>query len=287
MSPLVVHDEPSHEFEDVRRYVELEARGHRVKHAECLKREILFGREHQVWDVVTSRDRFWVVTGPTNLYSHRHFPSADYALSFHVGLTMRVASRERKMTGDEEEQRSAAAWRRWQQASSQLDEAKEAEDFQAVGMRCRECLLEMIRSLADDSMVPAGQETPKRSDFNGWTALVAADVAPGSSAEELRLHLRTLAKTAWQYVNWLTHATNATRFDAHVAVESTAHVLSSFGTAVVRKERGIPDRCPSCGSYQLDSVYQPESEAEDPYVTVCRQCRWTPSPATRDGESVH
>jgi hypothetical protein len=67
----------------------------------------------------------------------------------------------------------------------------EAEDFQAVGMRCRECLLELVRALADPALVPAGTEAPKAADFVGWSDLIAGHVAAGSSAEEVRRFLRT------------------------------------------------------------------------------------------------
>src|SRR5687767_12843601 len=94
-------------------------------------------------------------------------------------------------------------------------------------MRCRECLLEMVRAMAEPAMVPAGVETPKAADFVNWSELIFAHVAPGASADELRRYRRSVAKNAWQYVNWLTHAANAVRFDARIAVESTSHVLSA------------------------------------------------------------
>ncbi len=129
---------------------------------------------------------------------------------------------------------SAVAWRRWHQAEEALERGEEAEDFQAVGMRCRESLLEMVRGMADRGMVPPSTEPPKAADFVGWSDLIVGHVVQGNSGDELRRHLRTVAKSAWQYVNWLTHATNAVRFDARIAVESTSHVLGAFGAAVIR-----------------------------------------------------
>lgn len=216
-----------------------------------------------------------MITAPTNLYSQEHFPSADYTLSLHIGLTARVMARQAPPVDDEEQERSAVAWRRWQQAEEAFERGDEAEDFQAVGMRCRECLIEMVRGMADRGMVPAGGEAPKAADFVNWSELIVGHVAPGASADELRRHLRSIAKSTWQYVNWLTHAANAVRFDARIAVESTSHVLSAFGAAVIRKERDVPDRCPSCRSYQIDSVYDPSIDAPHPYRSVCSRCGWT------------
>jgi predicted Zn-ribbon and HTH transcriptional regulator len=109
----------------------------------------------------------------------------------------------------------------------------------------------------------------------GWSDLIVGHVVLGSSGDELRRHLRTLAKSTWQYVNWLTHAKSAVRFDARIAVESTSHVLNAFGAAIIRSERGVPDRCPSCQSYQIDSVYDPDIESVHPYRSVCRSCGWS------------
>ncbi len=61
------------------------------------------GRDHDVWDVHTDKDRWWVVTNPTNLYSQTLMPSLDYTLSFDVGLMARngrldtLAARRRRI----------------------------------------------------------------------------------------------------------------------------------------------------------------------------------------------
>lgn len=274
VSRFALSGEAEHEREHVRDYVEAEAH-EEVLHAERIKAERIFGREYEVWDVHTNENRWWVITAPTNLYSQEQFPSADYTLSLHVGLMARVMARQEPPVDGEEQERSAVAWRRWQQAEEALERGDEAEDFQAVGMRCRECLLEMVRGMADREMVPPGTEPPKAADFVGWSDLIVGHVVPAHGGDELRRHLRAVAKSAWQYVSWLTHATNAVRFDARIAVESTSYVLQVFGAAVIRKERGVPDRCPSCRSYQIDSVYDPEIESAHPYHPMCRRCGWT------------
>ena len=266
--------EAEHDRDHIRDYVELEA-AEEVTHAERIKAERIFGREYEVWDVHTNETRWWVITSPTNLYSQEDFPSADYTLSLHVGLMARVMARQEPPVEGEEHERSMVAWRRWDQAHEALERGDEAEDFQAVGMRCRECLLDMVRGMAHRDMVPAGTDAPKAADFVGWSDLIVSHVVEGSGGDELRRYLRAIAKSAWQYVSWLTHATNAVRFDARIAVQSTSHLLECFGAAVIRKERGVPDRCPSCRSYQIDSVYDPESEAAHPYRSVCSRCGWS------------
>lgn len=274
LGQFVLSGEAEHERASIRQYVEQQAK-ERVLHVERVNAERIMGRQYEVWDVHTDKERWWVVTSPTNLYSQELFPSADYTLSFHVGLMARVTARQEAPATAEQRDRAAVPWRRLQQAEQAWEYGDEAEDFQAVGMRCRECLLEIARGLANPSMVPTGSEAPKAADFVSWSDLIAGYVAPGGSGEEVRRYLRTTAKATWQYVNWLIHAGNAVRFDARIAVDSTAHVLGSFVAAVIRRERGTPDRCPNCRSYQLDAAYDPSLNSPSPYRSVCKSCGWT------------
>jgi hypothetical protein len=45
---------------------------------------------HEIWDVHATSGRWWVITNPTNLYSQDDFRSRDEALTFHVGLAVRM-----------------------------------------------------------------------------------------------------------------------------------------------------------------------------------------------------
>jgi hypothetical protein len=46
-----------------------------VERAEKLASERIYGQKFDIWDVQASNGRWWVVTNPTNLYSHGDFPS--------------------------------------------------------------------------------------------------------------------------------------------------------------------------------------------------------------------
>src|SRR6266487_1243702 len=262
----------THEEQAIRDYVEWQSPDEQVTHLEKVATKRLFERKFDVWDVRTNKTRYWVITSPTNLYSQELFPSLDYTLSFHVGVTTRVMAHEQGNPAPEQQNRLATAWRRWQQATKALDQADEAEEFQAVGMRCRESLLAFVRAVAKPSMVSEGQEIPKDASFIQWSELIANTIAQGASAQEIRGYLKALAKSTWQLVNWLTHASNAARFDGYMAIDATNNTLAAFGTALVRYERGTPDRCPRCSSYKLTSVYRPDLDIEPPYITLCESC---------------
>ena len=253
-------------------YVETQARSEKVSHAEKVKSEHILGRDYDCWDVHTNKDRYWVITSPSNLYSQHYFPSLDFTLSFHVGVTARILARSRGAPDDAQKARLMPAWRRWEQAAETLDMAQEAEDFQAVGVKCRECLIQFIRSLAKPDMVPPGEAAPQRGNFLSWSELIANAVAGGPSAERIRGHLKAIAKSAWELAAWLTHANAGTRQDAVFVLDATHTVLAAFGSAVIRHESGSPERCPNCGSYKLDVGYNPELPR--PYVSECEECGW-------------
>jgi hypothetical protein len=182
---------------EISSYVEWQARGEKVQHAEKIKTERLLGREYQCWDVHTQRRRYWVITSPTNLYSQELFPSLDYTLSFHVGVMIRVDASQKGAPDAAQGVRLVAVWRRWEEASNALDAAEEAEEFQAVGMRCRECLIQLVRSVSKAEMVPKGLDLPQRSNVVGWSEHIANAVGAGASAEHLRGHLKSIAKSTW------------------------------------------------------------------------------------------
>lgn len=276
-----------HERRRIREYMELEAEGETVTHLEKVASERVFGDKHDVWDVQTDEARWWVITAPTNLYSQDEFRSMDYALSFHLGLWMRMSARREPDVSDERRDRLSGAWRRWTQAAEALDRADEAEEFQAVGMRCRETLLAFSREVASDEMVPSGQDAPKRSDFMHWSELVADFIAKGSSNDRIRAYLKSAAKTTWELVSWLTHAANASRFDGEFAVDATHGVLSAYSLVLVRYERGAPERCPRCSSYRLTSDFRPELNIEPPYVTLCESCGWEDLRTDEISDGVH
>ena len=261
------------EVEEIRNYVEWQARGkEKVLHAEKVTSERIMGREYEVWDVHTDKERWWVITSPTNLYSQRLMPSMDYTLSFHIGLMLRVeAHREPKGT-EAEQELLLMTNRKLVQAGQAFDEAKEAEDFQAVGMHCRECLLALIRELTEEGDFDEGGDLPKKADFKAWAERIANTVAAGGSAERVRSYLKRIADETWQLTNWLTHASNATRPDAMLALSSTENVVASFVPMVLRTKSHAPERCGRCGSYQIEVDWRPDIGATGSYIARCESC---------------
>src|SRR5882762_5726578 len=205
---------PEHQHRAIREYMELQCADEKIVHLEKVSSETVSGTKYAVWDVHTDRGRWWVITEPTNLYSQADFPSLENALTFHIGLGHRMAAQHELPVSDDEGARFPQTLRRWKAAAAAFDSADEAEEFQAVGMRCRECLLALVREAGLEALVPEGTPLPKRGDFLKWSEVIANGVFAGASADRLRGYTKAAAKETWELAQWLTHATNATNYDA-------------------------------------------------------------------------
>jgi hypothetical protein len=249
------------ETEAVRAYVE--DQGHEaVTHLEKVSSERVGPSRYDIWDVHCSESRWWVVSNPMNLYDQTDFKSRDVVLTFHIGLMARVmyARRRRVPVAGKPAELLPGSWRRWQQAFDAFDSGDEAETFQSVGVRLRECLVSFVGETSSDDIVPEGQTAPKAADFKGWTDLIANALAPGESSAKLRSYLKKLAVEAWEYVNWLTHAKNAVRMDAEIGLKAVEDLLGMFTAARLRLGSAA-QRCDECGSYEVA-------------VGVCKHCEW-------------
>jgi hypothetical protein len=261
-------------------YLVSQARDERVELVQKVYSERLHGITHDIWDVHTDKDRWWVITEPTNFYSQSQFPNMDLALTFHVGLCVRIPRSERRDVTDLPVEPLLGCWRAFQQAHDAIGVAQEVEDYQALGVRCRECLLSLVHSVQKAIAPPASAAELKHSDFIGWVEAIADTALAGPSQKARRQLLKTSAKAAWQFVNWLTHSRTAHFHDAEAALAATEQTLSLFTTATIRHIRGVPDCCPSCGSQRLAperGMYssEPDKLYERP---VCTACGWAGEP---------
>jgi hypothetical protein len=169
------------------------------------------GTPYEVWDVTTDKNRWWVLNNPMHLYSQRHFPSLDYTLSFHIGLMLRLRSRDERPGPGGGSTPFDDVLRRLHQAEDVLDRAVEAIDFQTVGMHLREALIALMAVARRRADLPAETERPQDSNAIAWSVLLFDYYCPGSSNKELRQYLKATTERAWQLASWLTHHTNANK----------------------------------------------------------------------------
>jgi hypothetical protein len=261
---------PEHERRDIERYLRSQSGpDFEIEHIEKLTSKYVLGEEYDVWDAHTNEGRWWVITNPTNLYSQEQIKSMDVALSFHVGLMSRMMARDARESF-KRDARIRELLRRLDVASESLDRAKEVEDFQAVGMRLRELLVTLVNKIAElePPVVNDQMELPKKADFKAWARIHAESIASGSASERLRSMLKTISAETWAYVNWLTHARNASAQDARIAFSATHQVVEAYLLALTRVQRGQPERCAVCTSYRLERVRTEDGQ----WVQLCAAC---------------
>lgn len=243
-----------------------------VEHAELIKSERVWGTDYDVWDVHTNLERWWVITSPTNLYSQTLMPSLDYTLSFHIGVMARVAA-TREPNGDETTQELLQfTSRKIFQAQEAFDAADEAEEFQTIGLFCREALTTFVREIVDAGFLKDLPDLPKMADFNAWSDHVIGARAAGGSAEYIRGYLKAICSKGWALANWLAHAKNATRDDAMLALSSTEHIVDQLTMLVLKSLARSPERCGRCGSYRVTVTFRPDEGETGLYVASCDVC---------------
>ena len=278
------------ETEGVREYFEWQAPDLEITFMQKVYSETVLNARHDVWDIHTTKDRWWVITDPTNLYSQDQFPNMDLALTFHIGLCLRIPRTREQQANDRRILPFGTVFSKLTDVVDAVSQSQNLADYQAVGVRCRETLLEFI-SVAQDAAVWT-ENPPKRADFRSWTEVICNDLLPGSSNKERRGSIKSALESAWTFANWLTHAKSGTWTDAEMACDLTQHAVGMAVSLVIRALRGVPSECPDCGSPRLEPEEGENSEApgivwERPR---CSDCGWAGRPVPvaelEEGKSI-
>src|SRR5688572_29531401 len=168
------------EIEHVRAYMQSEAPNLTVTFLQKVYGENVLHVRHDVWDVHTDVDRWWVITSPMNLYAQEQFPNMDLALTFHVGLCMRMPRSERQKLSELPVEPFAECYRYLQEASDALQQSSEVADYQAIGVRCREALLAFAS--AAQTLLPwtSEPEAPKKANLKAWADHICSVALAGA-----------------------------------------------------------------------------------------------------------
>lgn len=268
--------------QDIANYVEGEAPDEIVRHVEKIKTEYVLGDPYDIWDVTTDQDRWWVITNITNLYSQRYFPSLDYTLSFHVGLMMRLRSRPENANSSDP-QPFDDVFRRQAQAKDRYDQAIEAEDYQAVGMQLRECLISLTATMRRRVEILGALDRPQDANFNGWGEILMNHFCPGERHKALRQYLKTTSEKTWQLVNWLTHDREANQTASSIAIHACDTLIGHYIQLLTRAQIDNTEHCPVCSSRNIRTHFDMNIEPDGQYYTTCGVCDWSSHPARRNG----
>ncbi len=155
-----------------------------------------------------------------------------------------------------------------------MAQAHNLADYQAVGVRCREVLLDLI-GVAQDAAIWTDAH-PQRANFREWSEIICNELVPGKSNKERRGALKSALESSWTFDNWLTHSKSATWTDAEMAHSLTQHAVGMLTPLILRGLRDVPDECPDCGSPRL--APEQGENTEVPNVLwerpLCTDCGW-------------
>ena len=237
------------------------------------------GSDVNVWNVKTNGDSYWIVEGeeaPMNLYTQNaHYFSADEAYSFHMGITQRLGTgynKDFKDIIDEiplDIERVKSIKRKLNMASEKLNVDLEPEEFQAIGLICRESLIELGKELTKRNQEIIKNKNIKASDFKAIAYEFIALYIPEESNSDLRNYSRKIVDIAWSYNSAIVHSPNKTYPDVKIALLFTSVLVSLFENLFL-KFIGFDKEfaCSECGSKSIEFI---EGENET-LIAVCKSC---------------
>jgi hypothetical protein len=176
---------------------------------------------YDVW--MSSGKRWWVITNMTNLYSQDDFKSLEQAFTYHLGLNAVLHEQFKVQPAEEQNEHVGKSWRRYAGAVEAMVTAEEAEDFQAVGIRCRESLLALVRDNIDAPWVRVHGEKPQVANAKAWLGIFANSLTANSKP---RAYLKSLGEKTWDLTVWLQHYVDASEVDAEIVLGAPAYLYS-------------------------------------------------------------
>lgn len=217
-------------FEDVKNYVEWQSQGKcTVLSAKTEQHFDDLGVDVYVWNVKTDTDGdWWVVEGdtvPMNLYSQSaYYFGADEVYSFHMGLMQRMSAAQDEYNPEDfvngvtlDAEIAPQLFRKLKSVAALIDTAKEIEDFQAIGVQCRETLIELGNHIYNPMMAGSGEQ-PQASNFKRKSELFIQFYLKGSENSDYRNIIKKLTEATWDYANKITHSRSATYYEVSTCV---------------------------------------------------------------------
>ena len=179
------------EIEEVREYFEWQAPDLEVTFMQKVYSEAVMNTRHDVWDIHTNKDRWWVITGGTNLYSQEQFPNMDLALTFHIGLILRIPHTEEQQEDDLRILPFGPVFEKMEEAGTAVTQAQNLADYQT---RCRRChgRVHATRQGRASRRRKLGLEPPRLPDSD--------DVYPRPAPEPMRELEPKPARSAFEIV---------------------------------------------------------------------------------------
>ena len=98
------------------------------------------------------------------------------------------------------------------------------DDWQDLGRRCREILIDLANLAYEATMLPGDAEEPKASDAKNKLTYAGNHHFEGKEHAELRAVIRS----SWDLANKVTHSSGIGKLDAWASVQSTILLVRLF-----------------------------------------------------------
>ena len=118
-------------------------------------------------------------------------------------------------------------FRKLKSVATLIDVAKEIEDFQAIGVQCRETLIELGNHIYKPVMA-GDEEQPQASNFKRKAELFVQFYLKGSENSDYRSIIKKLTEATWDYANKITHSQSATCYEASTCVTLCISLVGTY-----------------------------------------------------------
>lgn len=274
-------------FEDVKNYVEWQSQGKcTVLSAKTEQHFDDLGVDVYVWNVKADTDGdWWVVEGdnvPMNLYPQSaYYFGADEAYSFHMGLMQRMSASQDGYNPENfvngvtlGAEIAPQLFRKLKGIAALIDTAKEIEDFQAIGVQCRETLIELGNHIYKP-MMAAGEDQPQASNFKRKCELFIQFYLRGSENSDYRNIIKKLTESTWDYANKITHSRRVTYYEVSTCVTLCISLVSLYENILQKVFDPLSQyHCSVCRSKKL-SITGDDSDEKGIFQKLylyCEEC---------------
>lgn len=254
-------------FEDVKKYVEWQSQDKcKVLSAKPEHNFNDLGTEISVWNVKTDTDGdWWVVEGdtvPMNLYPQSaYYFSADEVYSFHMGLMQRMSASNEKYDPEDfvrgvtlGTEIAPELFRKLKSVALLIDTAQEIEDFQSIGVQCREILIELGNHIYQPEMAGA-DEQPQASNMKKKAELFIQFYLKGAENSDYRSIIKKLTEATWDYACKITHSSNTTYYEASTCVMLCTSLVGVYENIFQKVSDPISQyQCKTCKSKKLQII---------------------------------
>lgn len=247
------------------------------------------GFEVTVWNVKTDAEGdWWVVEGeeiPMNLYPQSSFYfSADEVYSFHIGIMKRMLNSSKDYVPENfvkaitlDGEIAPVLFRKLKSIATLIDSAEEVEDFQSIGVQCREVLIELGNAIYQPYMA-GEEEQPQKSNFKKKAELFVKFYLTDNENSDYRGYIKKLTEATWDYASKITHSQKATYYEASTCVTLTTSLVSVYENIRQKVYDPISQYiCKNCKSKKLTIINDDSNEngiVKKLYLQ-CEECQET------------